>query len=192
MREPTSAAHLEGADLREISLVDTHHIGPWIADVQWGSTNLAVVDWSQITLLRDEYQARQKQDDRGQRKQKGIRLAEYKNTARANRQIAVALQTQGISEDASRFAYRAQVSQKAIFWFQMVQDSISLRTRISYLGSWLFSWLIFLIAGYGYKFGRSLLTYLVVICGFAIAYYLLGINDFNPHHMPGPHHLSLV
>ena len=184
------SAHLEGVDLKETALVDTHHIGPQIADAQWGNTNLSIVDWSQITLLGDEYQARQKYEKQGQRKQKNTRVAEYKNAARANRQLAVALQSQGISEDASRFAYRAQVSQKAVFWFQMIQKNIPLRTRISILGNWLFSWFMFLIAGYGYRFGRSLLTYLMVISGFATLYYSYGMNDVDAHGKPGSHHLS--
>lgn len=47
------------------------------------------------------------------------------------------------------------------------------------LGAWLFSWLLFLLAGYGYKPSRSFLAYLLVISGFATTYYLLG-NTVGP------------
>ena len=40
--------------------------------------------------------------------------------------------------------------------------------------SWLFSWFLFLLAGYGYRPSRSFLAYFLVITGFATAYYFLG------------------
>jgi len=186
-------AQLQGADLSDILLADKHHIGPTLVDVQWSECNLAVVDWSQMFLLGDEQQARKKKHGHGPfetRKEKGARLREYKTAVRANRQLAVALQSQGLNEDAARFVYRAQVLQKAVFWFQMVQNGISLSQRIRALLSWLFSWFMFLVAGYGYRFGRSFLTYAAVISVFATAYYLLGLNDIGPHHVLGPHYLS--
>ncbi len=40
-----------------------------LADVQWGDTNLAVVDWSQIIILGDEHEAVLKIDrDNGEKK----------------------------------------------------------------------------------------------------------------------------
>lgn len=47
-----------------------------------------------------------------------------------------------------------------------------------------------LIAGYGYRFERTFLTYLAVISGFATMYYLAGVHDIDAHNKPGPHHLS--
>jgi hypothetical protein len=79
----------------------------------------------------------------------------------------------------------------AVFWFQMIQDNMSFRQRMRALGSWLFSWFLFLLAGYGYKPLRSFLAYVLVIAGFAAAYYLLGLHDLaGPHQVPGPHYLS--
>jgi hypothetical protein len=49
---------------------------------------------------------------------------------------------------------------------------------------------MFLIAGYGYRFGRTFLTYLAVITGFATLYYLYGIPDVDARGKPGSHHLS--
>ena len=71
------------------------------------------------------------------------------------------------------------------------QDRISLGKRARALGGWLFSWFLFLLAGYGYKPLRSFLAYVLVIAGFATAYYLFGLHDLvGPHHLPGPHYLS--
>jgi hypothetical protein len=84
------------------------------------------------------------------------------------------LRDQGIHEEANRFAYRAQVLQKRAFWYQMLEPRATIRQRVRILGTWLFSWFLFLLAGYGYKPGRSFLAYFLVISGFATAYYLLG------------------
>jgi hypothetical protein len=59
----------------------------------------------------------------------------------------VALQGQGLNEEAARFAYRAQVLQKTVFRLQMIQSRNRLKQRLQLLGAWLFSWFLFLIAG---------------------------------------------
>jgi len=107
-------------------------------------------------------------------KSKAVRLKEYEQAVRANRQLGTVLQGQGLNEEAARFAYRAQVLQKTVFRIQSLQSGIALRKRMQSLGAWLFSWFLFLIAGYGYRPSRSFLAYLLVISGFATVYYLLG------------------
>lgn len=84
-------AQLEGADLRDVILGNQYHIGPRLADVQWGTTNLAVVDWSQVAKLGDEWVAEQKTTPDGRQKEKHERLFDYRAAVRANRQLAVAL-----------------------------------------------------------------------------------------------------
>ncbi len=157
-----SEAKLEGANLSGIILGDKKHVGPWLADVQWGSTNLAVVDWSQVNILREEYEAQQKKTSGGERKDTDRRLDEYKTAVRANRQLAVASQGQGLYEDAARFAYRAQHLQRSVL------------RRQRKVGQYLFSGFLDLIAGYGYKPGRSVLAYLLLVAGFALAFYSFG------------------
>jgi hypothetical protein len=56
----------------------------------------------------------------------------------------------------------------------MCQPLAKSKQRARALGAWLFSWFLFLIAGYGYKPSRSFLAYLLVISGFATAYYIFG------------------
>ncbi len=161
-------AQLKGANLRSVILGDKQRIGPRLADVQWGNTNLAVVDWSQVAVLGDEHQARQKKTPGGKKKGKADRLFEYQEAVRANRQLAVALQAQGLSEEAARFAYRAQHLQRIVLRRQ--------RKWVAYL----FSGMLDLLAGYGYRPVRSVIAYLVIIFGF-MGLYLLNAHFVAPH-----------
>jgi uncharacterized protein YjbI with pentapeptide repeats len=164
-------AHLEGTDLSDVQLAearlgdvrfaDEHHRGPQLAEVHWSDVNLTVVDWSQVTMLGDEYEAHQKKRN-GMAKDGKTRLQEHQTAVRANRQLAMALQSQGLNEDAARFAYHAQVLQRKVFWRQRA------------LGKWFFSWFLSLLAGYGYKPARSFLAYLLIIGTFMVIYYALG------------------
>src|SRR5437660_11700775 len=90
------------------------------------------------------------------------RLAEYQAAVQANRQLGVVLRNQGMNELADRFAYRAQVLQRKVFWKQKK------------IGQYLFSLFLALLAGYGYKPWRAFLAYLLVITAFASVYFALG------------------
>jgi hypothetical protein len=113
-------------------------------------------------MLGDEPRARRAHDEEGKEKEKETRIHEYREAVRANRQLAVALQDQGLNEEAARFAYRAQVLQKEVQW------------RQKKLGAFLFSTFLDLLAGYGYKPLRSLAAYLLVIACFTAVFYFLG------------------
>jgi Pentapeptide repeats (8 copies) len=108
-------AHLEGAILNGASLDKTSRLNDAVlADasfdqVTFDNTNLTVVDWSLVDILGDERTACERKGSDGTRKDRAERLHDYKAAVRAYRVLAVALQTQGLSEDAARFAYRAQV-----------------------------------------------------------------------------------
>ncbi len=153
--------------LNDANLAGNDGVGPMIADVNWGEINLAVVDWSKIKMLGDEYQATQKLD-MDVKKDEKKRLAEYKTAVRANRQLAVVLGNQGLNEDASRFAYRAQKLQRMVL------------RRQRKFGQYLFSGFLDLLAGYGYRPGRSVIWYLIIIIGFTLAYYVLGGLSLYP------------
>src|SRR5205823_1298365 len=105
-----------------------------LVDISWEGANLAVIDWSHIKGLGIEHSATQQKERHGEK-----RLNEYQRTVRANRQLVVALQSQGLNEDAIRFAYRAQKLQRIVLRLQ--------RKYIPYL----FSLLLDLLAGYGYR-----------------------------------------
>jgi len=162
-----SGTHLEGALLSDIILSDEKRVGPRLADVRWGDVNLAVVRWSQMNMLGEEYQARQKKQD-GKAKDAATRLKEYETAVRANRQLATALSAQGLNEDAAHFAYQAQKLQRVV-----------LRRR-NKIFQYLFSGFLYVLAGYGYRPGRSLIAYFLVIGLFATTYALLGQSIHPP------------
>lgn len=149
-------------DLRNTSFGDEQHGIVRVADTHWEGTNLAIVDWSHIKMLGDETKARRKLDESGKEKSTSIHIAEYHEAVRANRQLAVALQRQGLNEEAAQFAYRAQRLQREVLFLQKK------------LAAFTFSIFLDLLAGYGYKPIRSLIAYLLVIPGFAITYFILG------------------
>jgi uncharacterized protein YjbI with pentapeptide repeats len=93
---------------------------------------------------------------------------------RANRQLAVVLRAQGLNEAADRFAYRAQVLRRRVLR----------RSGTRAYGPYLFSWLLDVLAGYGYKPGRTLAAYLATVLGFATIYYALGLVAGNQPSMP--------
>jgi hypothetical protein len=72
--------------------------------------------------------------------------------------LAAQLRAQGMSEVADRFALRAQIRQRGVLLrrFRLPQ----------YLGSWLLA----ILAGYGYRPGRTIFWYLVVIASFTWGY----------------------
>jgi uncharacterized protein YjbI with pentapeptide repeats len=161
-----SEAQLEGAKLAGVVLSDgKERIGPQLADVQWGNTNLSVVKWSQVEMLGDEHLARQENEKKSdvEGKDRDWQLQEYYERAvRANRQLAVALQVQGLNEDAARFAYRAQKLQRVVFRLQ------------GRLGKYFFYALLDSLAGYGYKPGFTVLWYLGTLSVFTLLYLLFG------------------
>ncbi len=159
-----SQAHLEGADLssaffdsatnlEEIVLSTNGYYTASLCDIHWGDVNVAVVDWSTISMLGDEDEP-----------QRYSSIDQYERAARAYRQLSVVLRNQGLNENAARFAYRAQLIQRKIFRYQ--------RKFLQYLGSLFLD----LLSGYGYKVGRCFIAYALVIGVFATIYHLLGTH----------------
>lgn len=132
-----------------------------------------MVDWPAEIVLGDERTARESKRSDGKPKDRAERLTDFKAAVRANRQPAVALQTQGLSEDAARFAYRAQVLQREVL------------RRQRRVGAYLFSALLATLAGYGYRLGRILIAYGLALAFFATAYFVarqvLGGTHLSPY-----------
>ena len=197
-------AHLDGTDLRNafvdsattlegIMLGDEQSGFVFLADVHWGDVNLAVVNWRGVKPLGDESRARYRELHwgAGTAREKGRRLKEYHAAVRADRQLANAMRAQGMNEEAIPFAYRAQLLQRKVYWRQMLwgqvesietdtpqmglrQSARDLWRRVRRFGSYVFSWFLDILAGYGYKPGRSLLIYILMIAGFATCYSIFG------------------
>jgi uncharacterized protein YjbI with pentapeptide repeats len=176
-----SGAHLEGADFIEANLEgadlsgayfdkashlnDAVLTGASFDQITFDNTNLTVVDWSLVDILGDERIARVRKNSRGEPKSRLRRLDDYKAAVRANRVLAVALQAQGLSEDADRFAYRARLLQRRVLRLQGFRK----------FGSYLFSLLIAALAGYGYRLWRIVVVYSLTVGLFAAGYLGAGI-----------------
>ena len=162
-------ASLDGAHLDGPVLADENGVGPCLVDIHWEDVNLARVNWSQVRILGEEEIARQEKRD-GRVKDRATRLREFEEAVRANRQLVVVLQAQGLNEDATRFAYRAQVLQRKALALQGKRK----------LGAYLFSLLLALLTGYGYRMGRIIIAYVLLVSLFASLYYGFGLS-YQPH-----------
>lgn len=173
-------AFLDRATLLTNAVFGDRHLGSVrVADTRWGEANLAVIEWSHVTMLGDERVARERKPmgrirqasadaksakpSRSQHRQvsqqaAAARLRDFQDAARANRQLATALRAEGITGDADRFAYRAQLCQR-----------VATRKQHHYL-RYIGFLLLDLLAGYGYRPGRAILLYLGVIIWFANFY----------------------
>ncbi len=181
-------AHLEMADLRAASLspvtltqatlANAAGIGPTLVDAQWGETNLSVANWSQVRMLGDEDSASQSLADNGQKKTSAKRQEGYQYAYRANHQLAVVLQNQGLTDNAAHFAYRAKCLKRTVLRYDFLLAR-TMKQRFQIGWSLLFSWTLFLLAGYGYRIWRCLLWYGGVVLLFMFFYWWL-----DPIHVP--------
>jgi uncharacterized protein YjbI with pentapeptide repeats len=170
-----SEVHLHGAHLNDrVILADRHGVGLKLLDAHLDDVNLAVWRWSQVKMLGEEYEARQRDRDE---KDPALRLGRYEEAVRANRQLALALQGQGLNEEAARFSYRAQILQRKVFQLQ------------GKFGSYLFSLFLAVLTGYGYRMWRILVAYALVNCVFATLYFVLGLS--TPPHLSWPQALII-
>jgi uncharacterized protein YjbI with pentapeptide repeats len=176
------SAHLEGTDLRyaffdtgsyfrHTSLSSGLEGAARVSGVHWDGADLTEIDWTHMEVLGDEQVASQPRDQKGAQTDNASRLSEYARATRANRQLAKVLRNQGLNEHADRFAYRAQVLQRQVLRRQ--------GNPVRAIGSWLLD----LLAGHGYKPGRTLVAYLLAILSFGTAYYFLG-QAVGPHLSP--------
>jgi uncharacterized protein YjbI with pentapeptide repeats len=130
-----------------------------VADTRWNGVNLAVVKWPREPLLGEDLAA---ENAAKQNKDPDLALHELSAAVRANRQLAAVLREQGLNEVADHFAYRAQVCQREVF------------RRQGKSGAYLFSLLLAILAGYGYRLRRILFAYGSALIVFAIAYFATG------------------
>jgi uncharacterized protein YjbI with pentapeptide repeats len=196
-----TGADLRHASCDNATLLEkvTLHDRQWgcvrLADVHWGDCNLALLNWQRMVPLGDEALARTlsiREDSKKPVKGKQNHLDTYHAAARANRQLANAMRAQGMNEEAMPFAYRAQRLQRAILWRYLLWGTdIFFEAEAIHLGgirqrlhivwnrihtgaSYLFSWFLDILAGYGYKPERSLGFYLLTVVAFAATYRLTG------------------
>jgi hypothetical protein len=170
-------ASLTSVDLTGATLANATGVGPSLVDIKWGETHLSVVDWSHVQTLGDEYHARQSVEASGQRKTRVKRREDHQDAHRANHQLAVVLQNQGLIDDATRFAYRAKCLKRTVLWYDLLLAQ-TMRQRFQMSWPLLFSWALFLLAGYGYRLRRCLLWYVGIVLGFMLLYWQLDPTQF--------------
>lgn len=167
-------AQLIGADLRAASfnkgslLNDAVLTGAYFDQVSFDTTNLTMVDWESVTILGDEREACKRTDSKGKPKDRQDYVLDYMAATRANRVLVVNLRAQQMSDEADRFAYRAQVLQRRVLYLR--------RHYLRAFGSFILD----LISGYGYRPMRSVLAYIAIILTFAAAY-LVNAQFAAPH-----------
>lgn len=192
---PDQPARLEPVDLRGasfdtlsdlfgVTLGNRHDGFAQLADVRWGDAILTVVNWGAMDMVGDERIARERVTSRDYAKNHSMRISEYETAIRANRQLAITLTAQGLSEHSIRFNYRAQVLQRQILWWQWVwgqagsqEGALAKLTgwqRVSRFSGWLVSVMLDLLSGYGSKLGRCFLAYVLCVTIFAIAHFIVG------------------
>ncbi|PWT76549.1 MAG: hypothetical protein C5B60_04005 [Chloroflexi bacterium] len=132
-----------------------------LRDVVWNGAPLTSIDWSKVDHLGDEDRGPVSRELVKEHGRLQVDLDRYQGAARANQQLAVALRGQGITEAASRFAYRGQIFQRKVL------------LKKSHLLRWFGSLLLDLISGYGYRPGRTLFCYLLTISGFMVGFLLV-------------------
>ncbi|GAA1616621.1 pentapeptide repeat-containing protein [Catellatospora bangladeshensis] len=156
-----SRAFLDGAtDLTGIRAGSGGENGLIVADAHWNDANLTTFAWSEVRQLGDETVARRADGKQG----RPTRAEAYVLAARASRQVAKELSGRGMTEEANRFAYRAQVAQRRAF----------LHAGPRRAPQYLFSVFLSTLSGYGYRPSRGLIAYLTCIGTFAALYHAFG------------------
>ena len=192
-------AQLEGADFRGATIsnaifevatfVTNQGVGLTVADVTgWDERSLPIREWLQVKWLGDEAIAKVHRNEEGKRKDVTTHFEDYFAATRAYRQISIALDGMGRKEEAEKFAYRGQVMQRKMLWWSIWQEERTFWQRLTNGRAWLFSGLLTLLSGYGYRFGRSFSWYVGVLVLFALLY--LHISQGVPPHSTIPNHLS--
>lgn len=158
------ASFSQGTQLDNVVLTKKG-IGPAsFADIHWNNVNLAGIQWSQLHHIGDEKEfSPQTVSTSAMHKESQQEYQEQLMTAiRTYRQLALALQHQGMYEEANRFHYRAHVVKCTLLRKQQPQN------LIPYVTSLLFE----LVCGYGYKLKRTIFVYILINALWTFLYHL--------------------
>jgi hypothetical protein len=124
-----------------------------------------------------EQRARDPKTRIGITKSKRRRSRGYQSAMHAYRQLSVLLTEQGMSDEAAYFSYRERLLHRKVLWlfiqwgnlerqqdglFQLtlMQKLPELLQRVQKFGSFIFSFFLDILAGYGYRPGRTVIWYL--------------------------------
>ncbi len=90
-------------------------------------------------------------------------MRDYEGVGRVYGQLAIQLRAQGLTAIADRFTYRGQVCQRRLLLKQRK------------FGSYLFSSVLAVMSGYGYRLGRIFVAYILIVSVFAAAFLASGV-----------------
>jgi hypothetical protein len=183
-----TGTNLEGVDLSGANLRETRmdagtvlarvrlSSDTLLADVIWGDASLMRIDWETVTETGDAKRAKERLGPKGKRKDDATRLEEHVTAVRTYRQLATVLRAQGLNEVANHFAYEAQVLRRFVLWQRVLSENqgFNVGRRAQRFPAFVGFNLLDIIAGHGYRFGRSVLTYLIAVAGFGLLYWLVG------------------
>lgn len=161
-----TGTHFRGADLRGAELT-----AAWmdsttrfrvvkidsrtrVAEVVWNGVPLVQVDWAQMPTIGEELAIAASAG-------RTERIRCIVAAMQAYDALGVVLQSQGVKEWATRYHLRA---------LRLERQAQLLRGHVL---SWLLSWLIDTLSGYGQYAGRALRAYVLVVTSFTVAYYVL-------------------
>ena len=99
-------------------------------------------------------------------------LASLQETVRTYLILSQVLRDQGLVAAANHMRYRGMIKGRAV----LVRE----QAVFSYVGSWILD----LICGYGYRPLRSFITYVLVAGAFAVSYALLAYFGLTAEHFP--------
>jgi Pentapeptide repeats (8 copies) len=155
-----SEANLSGADLREAIMDEATRLRDMHVDER---TKLADVGWNDAIVTRVKWPSRLGDEVAiSEAKGRPDRIAAIRDAERAYRGLSLALREQGWLARASDYRIREQ---------QLRREA---HLREGGFGSWVFSCILGIVAGYGERPRRILAAYLVIILVFALAYLLVG------------------
>lgn len=166
------------------------------------NANLTVVNWELVRTLGDELEAcnrlrapkrgegaddtvRSYADLQGKKQRQHVRktaedgVEEYVAAARAYNLLATLLNSQGVAKYAFRFRYKARVMERKAAFHAVRIDARSpnlsslLFVSVPRCVTWLTSWLVDLLSGYGYRFGRLVRSYVVTVFVYAAIFLLI-------------------
>lgn len=127
-----------------------------VLGLRWNGVPLDRVNWTQVSHLGDEPTTKDLH-----RKKAEERSKLYRNAVQAYHGLTVALRTQGLAKEASKFRLR-----------ELVMERKALRYERNY-GGWLLNVLLGVVAGHGEKPGRAFVAYLGIVTTFAVIFWLV-------------------
>ena len=164
--EDLKAADLSGSFLDSSTVLDDTILGDvdrgvYLVDIRFGDVGLGGIEWSNVTILGEESEVRAIQHKHRilNRENRELLREKCEIAIRANRQLSVALENQGLLDEAIYFIHRTKDLQRLQYWLKCEFVTLFI------------SGLLNALTGDGYRIRNLLGWYLITLLGFAEIYY---------------------